>query len=169
MLGCDTTLLPGTTTMTDDKIAPRALLEEGSDATFLREMISLAVEELTQLATETLCSAASGERSTDRINQRNGYRDRDWETRAGTVEFRIPKIRPTGIGNLRSDKLNMADVLDMLRLVVSFGRTSPVARSGTFSCGLGDNSWLPRDDSIAGSGRRSCCARTRSDGHVAGT
>jgi putative transposase len=79
--------------MTDDKIALRALLEKGSDATFLREMIGFAAERLMQLETEALCGAAPGERSTDRINQRNGYRDRDWETRAGTVELRIPKLR----------------------------------------------------------------------------
>ena len=79
--------------MTDDRIALRALLEKGSDATFLREMIGFAAERLMQLETEALCGAAPGERSTDRINQRNGYRERDWQTRAGTVELRIPKLR----------------------------------------------------------------------------
>ena len=76
--------------MTDDKIA-LALLEKGSDTTFLREMIGFAAERLSAMAleTETLCGAAPGERSAERTNQRNGYRDRDWQTRAGTVELRI--------------------------------------------------------------------------------
>jgi putative transposase len=79
--------------MTDDKIALRALLEKGSDATFLREMIGFAAQRLMELESESLCGAGRGERSADRRNQRNGYRERDWETRAGTVELRIPKLR----------------------------------------------------------------------------
>jgi putative transposase len=79
--------------MTDDKIALRELLEKGSDASFLREMIGFAAERLMALEAEQLCGAAPGERTPDRRNQRNGYRDRDWETRAGTVELRIPKLR----------------------------------------------------------------------------
>ncbi len=79
--------------MTEDKIALRALLEKGSDVTFLREMIGFAAQRLMALETESLCGAGPGERSPDRRNQRNGYRERDWETRAGTVELRIPKLR----------------------------------------------------------------------------
>jgi putative transposase len=79
--------------MIDDKIALSRLLEKSSDASFLREMIGFAAERLMQLETEAICNAAPGERRTDRRNQRNGYRDRDWETRAGTVELRIPKLR----------------------------------------------------------------------------
>ena len=79
--------------MTDNKTALRALLEKGSDATFLREMIGFAAERLMQLETEAACGAAPGERNAGRTNQRNGYRERDWETRAGTVELRIPKLR----------------------------------------------------------------------------
>ncbi|MFZ2869984.1 IS256 family transposase [Zavarzinia sp.] len=79
--------------MTDDTIALRTLLEKGSDASFLRDMIGFAAERLMALETESLCGAAPGERSPDRRNQRNGYRERDWQTRAGTVELRIPKLR----------------------------------------------------------------------------
>ena len=79
--------------MTADKIALRELLEKGSDTTFLREMIGFAAERLMALETEQLCGAGPGERTPERRNQRNGYRDRDWETRAGTVELRIPKLR----------------------------------------------------------------------------
>jgi|SRR5690349_14322982 len=66
--------------MTDDKIALRTLLEKGSDATFLREMIGFAAQRLMELESEALCGAGHGERSPERRNQRNGYRDRDWET-----------------------------------------------------------------------------------------
>ena len=79
--------------MTDDKIALSTLLEKSSDASFLREMIGFAAARLMALEAEAICHAAPGERSPDRRNQRNGYRDRDWQTRAGTVELRIPKLR----------------------------------------------------------------------------
>jgi transposase-like protein len=79
--------------MTDDRIALRELLEKGSDATFLREMIGFATQRLMELETDGLCGANHGERSAERVNQRNGYRERDWQTRAGTVELRIPKLR----------------------------------------------------------------------------
>ncbi len=79
--------------MTDDTMALRALVEKGSDASVLREIIGFAAERLMELETETACGAAHGERNPDRRVQRNGYRERDWETRAGTIGLRIPKLR----------------------------------------------------------------------------
>jgi putative transposase len=79
--------------MTDDMMSLRALLAKNSDADMLREMIGFAAHRLMELEVQSLTGAAHGERSTDRITHRNGYRERDWETRAGTVELRIPKLR----------------------------------------------------------------------------
>jgi transposase-like protein len=79
--------------MTDEMMSLRTLLEKSADADLLREMVGFAAQRLMELEVETLTGAAHGERSPDRVNHRNGLRDRDWETRAGTVELRIPKLR----------------------------------------------------------------------------
>jgi len=79
--------------MTNDMMNLRALMEKSADADFLREMIGYGAQRLMELEVSGLTGAAHGEKSPDRLVQRNGYRDRDWETRAGTVELRIPKLR----------------------------------------------------------------------------
>jgi putative transposase len=79
--------------MTEDMIALRGLMEKSADADLLREMIGYGAQRLMELEVGGLTGAAHGEKSAGRLVQRNGYRDRDWETRAGTVELRIPKLR----------------------------------------------------------------------------
>src|ERR1700735_3153550 len=79
--------------MTEPIMALRALLEKSSDTELLREMVGFTAQRLMDLEAESLTGAPHGQRSEDRINQRNGYRDRIWETRAGTIELRIPKLR----------------------------------------------------------------------------
>jgi transposase-like protein len=71
----------------------KALCEKTSDADLLNEMIGFAANRLMALETEALCNAGRHERSGERTNYRNGYRPRTWETRAGAVELKIPKLR----------------------------------------------------------------------------
>ena len=79
--------------MTEEMMALRSMLEKGTDAELLRDMIGFAAERLMDLEVQGLTGAGHGERSATRLAQRNGYRERDWETRAGTVDLRIPKLR----------------------------------------------------------------------------
>jgi putative transposase len=80
--------------MTDEMMALRGLMEKSADTDLLREMIGFAAERLMELEVGALTGAAYGEKSPERLAQRNGYRERDWHTRAGTVELRIPKRAP---------------------------------------------------------------------------
>ncbi len=79
--------------MTDPMMHLRSLLEKTPDADILRDMISYAAERLMEIEVGGMTGAGYGEKSPTRLAQRNGHRERDWHTRAGTVELRIPKLR----------------------------------------------------------------------------
>ena len=79
--------------MTDPMMTLQAAMEKTSDADMLREMIGFAAERLMELEVGARTGADYGEKDPARLAQRNGYRERDWHTRAGTVELRIPKLR----------------------------------------------------------------------------
>ena len=79
--------------MTDDNMALIELLQKTDDADFLKSVAELTLERLMAFEVEGLCGAAKHERSDSRVNYRNGYRARALDTRIGTLELRIPKLR----------------------------------------------------------------------------
>src|SRR5262249_43035633 len=78
--------------MTIDRLHLAELIEKGSDADLLREMMTFVVNRMMDVDVESLTGAAYGERSADRTNQRNGYRERPWHTTLGTLPVAIPKF-----------------------------------------------------------------------------
>ncbi|GAA1522793.1 IS256-like element IS1081 family transposase [Sphaerisporangium rubeum] len=80
----------------NDSVDPAAWLAEQlrtQDPDLLRSMVQTMAETLMSAEADSLCGAGYGERSSERTNRRNGYRTREWDTRAGTVELAIPKLR----------------------------------------------------------------------------
>ena len=65
----------------------------GGDLDFLREAVAVLAEAVMEAEVAAQAGAAYGERSPERITRRNGYRPRRWDTRAGTIELHIPKLR----------------------------------------------------------------------------
>ncbi len=79
--------------MTDDRMALLELIEKGADSDLIRELLAFASDRLMAAEVDRLTGAAAGVRSPDRVNHRNGYRERGWETRVGRIELAIPKLR----------------------------------------------------------------------------
>jgi putative transposase len=83
-------------TMTDATIALAGMAEladKGPDVDMLRQMVQFMAQRLMDMDVESLCGAGYDEKSAERLNSRNGFRDRSWETRTGTVALKIPKLR----------------------------------------------------------------------------
>src|SRR5919206_3025002 len=80
-------------TMTDEKMALLELIEKSADVDLIREMLGFAAGRVMQLEVQACTGAAHGVRDPARVVQRNGYRERGWETRAGRIELAIPKLR----------------------------------------------------------------------------
>ena len=79
--------------MTKPMMDLKELVEKSADADLLREMIGFAAERLMELEVGAKTGADYHQKTSERKAQRNGYRERDWQTRAGNVELRIPKLR----------------------------------------------------------------------------
>ena len=79
--------------MTDDRMALVELLQKSGDGDFLRSVAEAVLQILMEADVEGLIGAGRHERSAERLNYRNGYRDRTFETRLGPLSLRIPKLR----------------------------------------------------------------------------
>jgi putative transposase len=79
--------------MTDDRMALLELIEKRADADLVREMLHFAAGRVMELEVQARTGAAHGARDPARLERRNGYRERAWETRAGRVELAIPRLR----------------------------------------------------------------------------
>lgn len=82
--------------MVKEKVGGLAWLRkqvEAADKDLLREMVKAMVEMLMGADVDSRCGAPYGQSSADRVNQRNGYRERRWDTRVGTIDLSIPRVR----------------------------------------------------------------------------
>lgn len=66
---------------------------EEADTDLLREMVRTFIQHLMSAQADAICGAPYGERSSERVNQRNGYRSRQFDTRTGTIDLLVPKLR----------------------------------------------------------------------------
>ena len=66
---------------------------EAADKDLLREIVKRMVETLMSAEADSICGAAYRKTSSERVNRRNGYRERRWDTRVGTIDLAIPRLR----------------------------------------------------------------------------
>jgi transposase-like protein len=81
------------TTMTDEGMALIELVEKQADGDLVREMLAFAAKRIMEAEVEARTGVAKDARSPMREVQRNGYRDREWDTRAGRIALEIPRLR----------------------------------------------------------------------------
>jgi putative transposase len=79
--------------MTEDRLPLAELLQKAGEGDFLRAVAEAVVQLLMEADVEGLVGAGRHERSPERLNWRNGYRERALDTRLGTLQLRIPKLR----------------------------------------------------------------------------
>jgi transposase-like protein len=80
-------------TMTDDRMVLIELIEKGADGDLVRDLLAFAAQRMMELEIEAKTGVPAGARSPARLNQRNGYRERGWDTRVGRIDLAIPKLR----------------------------------------------------------------------------
>lgn len=113
----------------------RKLISDG-EIDVLRTLVKQMAEALMGAEVDALCGAAHGERHPERTNRRNGYRGRTWDTRAGTIELALPKLRSGSYfpdwlltPRKRSEQALMAAIADAYLAGVSTRRVDKLVRT----------------------------------------
>jgi putative transposase len=108
---------------------------EGADVDFLREGVQTLAQALMEVEVSARIGAEHGQRTPERVTHRNGYRPRDWDTRVGTVELQVPKLRAGSYfpsllePRRRAERALAAVVMQCYVEGVSTRRVDDVARS----------------------------------------
>ena len=113
----------------------RKLIEDG-DADLLRTMVKRMAEALMDAEVDALCGASRGTRNPERVNRRNGYRERTWDTRSGTIDLALPRLREGSYfpdwlltPRKRSEQALVAAIADAYLAGVSTRRVDKLVRS----------------------------------------
>lgn len=121
-------------TMPGMDVICKQLVEQDGD--LLRELVSGVVAALMSAEADAACGAAYGERSPERVNSRNGYRERRWDTRVGSIDLGIPKLRRGSYfpywllePHTRSERALVSVVADLYLAGVSTRRVSKVVQT----------------------------------------
>jgi transposase-like protein len=108
----------------------------GGDVDVLRTLVKQMAEALMGAEVDALCGAAHGERHPERVNSRNGYRARPWDTRAGSIELAVPRLRSGSYfpewlltPRKRSERALMAAIADAYLAGVSTRRVDKLVRT----------------------------------------
>jgi putative transposase len=133
------TAMRETTTMVDPRMDALEWLRkqlEGECPDLARAMLERVAGELMSAEADAVCGAGYGERSPERVNSRNGYRPRRWDTRAGTIELEIPKLRSGSYfpewliaPRRRAEKALVAAIADAYLAGVSTRRVDKLVRT----------------------------------------
>src|SRR3982751_1635931 len=105
----------------------------------LRTMVQTFAEALMSAEADAMCGAPYGARSDERVNSRNGYRQREWDTRAGTIDLAIPKLRQGRISRTGCCSTAAARSRPWCRWSTASGRPSPGCLYGV---------WIPWPGSV---------------------
>ena len=107
--------------MTDERMALIELIEKGADADLVRELLGFAAERLMEFEVEAKTGVPVGARSPDRLTQRNGYRERGWDIRAGRIELsrREPTLaRGAGTGGRPLKNVNIIWMIGVVAVII---------------------------------------------------